>query len=122
MESIIGTMRYLLPLVLCGAFAAEPALAAKIPSFVKKEVSYSNQLRARLAKAGWTPADISKRQPANCPDYDERCATYPEARECSGTGLGFCNMVWTHKDGTRLVITTAGEGEEPSIFGFEIEK
>jgi len=112
-------MRYVAPLALLGILSAEPARAAEIPTFVKEHAAYP-ELRPQLEKAGWVPADISAREDGACPDAIAHCVTYPEARGCSGTGLGFCSMEWTHPDGTKLVITTAGEAEGgPHVFRFE---
>lgn len=112
-------MRYVTPLALLGILSAEPAWAAEIPTFVKEHAAYP-ELRPQLQKAGWVPADIRTREDAACPDSDARCVAYPEARGCSGTGLGFCRLEWTHPDGTKLVIITAGEDEGgPHVFRFE---
>lgn len=85
-----------------------PALAEPIPDFVKPETGYA-PYRELLQQAGWEIHGTAMRQDGGCPDSDQRCIDYPEARECSGTGMGFCNMVWKHEDGTILVIVTAGE-------------
>jgi hypothetical protein len=85
-------------------------VAAKpLPGFVKVNNPY-DPYRPKLQKQGWRPVGKTMREAGSCA-YDERCDTYPEARECSGTGLGFCNMVWKHRDGTIIVITTAGEDD-----------
>lgn len=104
--------------VATAALSAAPAFAADKPSFVKKGGNYQS-IRKKL-KAKWTPAGEAMREQGACPDDDSRC-NYPEARDCSGTGLGFCNMVWEHKqDGSILVITTVGD-ESLSVHRASIE-
>ncbi len=94
-------------MVLAGIAMTCPASAASAPSFVKKGARYQS-IRTNLKAKQWTPAGEALREDGGCPGDDDRCS-YSEARECSGTGLGFCNMVWRHKDGTLLVITAVGE-------------
>lgn len=88
---------------------AAPAVNARpVPHYVKPHTAYDPD-RPRLKHNGWRKIGYALREPGSCPSYDDRCRKYLEARECSGTGLGFCNMVWKHRDGTVIVITTAGE-------------
>ena len=103
-------------LALANALLASPANAATVPAFVKKGADYFS-IRKKLPPR-WAATGKSIRTPGGCPDYDVRCSL-PEARECSGTGSGFCNMVWKHRDGTVLVITTAGD-DTLSVFRFQI--
>jgi hypothetical protein len=91
-----------------------PASAKPIPKFLKANQPYA-PFRAKLLKQGWVPAGKAMRETGSClEEYDTRCVDFPEARECSGTGLGFCNMVWKHRDGSIIVINTAGE-DAPAI-------
>ncbi len=98
-------------IALSGVTLLMPEAAAKpLPGFVKVNAPY-DPYRPKLKSRGWRPAGKTMREEGSCiEEYDERCRIYPEARECSGTGLGFCNMIWKHRDGTVIVITTAGEG------------
>jgi hypothetical protein len=89
-------------------FFALPVSAKSIPAFVKIDVPYP-PIRIRPLQKGWKPAGTAMRAEGGCLESDSRCKDFPEARECSGTGLGFCNMVWKHGDGTIIVINTAGE-------------
>ena len=98
-------------LLLGAMILVDSALAKSIPKFIKKSGTYE-PVRGLLAKAGWKPIGTQLREEGSCDlTIDERCKTFPEARKCSGTGMAFCNMVWKHKDGTIIVITTGGEGE-----------
>jgi hypothetical protein len=107
-------MRYSLivpVLMISAAILASPADAKTIPKSIRKSGAY-DLARGSLLKSGWKPIGTQLREEGSCdPAIDARCKTYPEARECSGTGLAFCNMVWKHKDGTTIVITTGGEGK-----------
>jgi hypothetical protein len=85
-----------------------PALAAKVPSFVKSGRAYG-PVRVKLLAKSWVPAD-NQREEGACWEKDDRCALL-EARSCSGTGLGLCLMAWRHRDGTILTLSTAGETE-----------
>jgi hypothetical protein len=101
-------------------FTASFAVAEPMPDFVKPETDYA-PYRAQLEKAGWTAHGTAMREESSCQgEYDQRCIDFPEARECSGTGMGFCNMVWKHQDGTILVILTAGE-EDPGVVSMSTE-
>ena len=97
------------------AVGAEP-----VPSFIKDGDAYIAS-RDKLKQAKWLPFGSELREEGACPDSDDRCKTYEEARECSGTGMGFCNMVWKHEDGTILVVTTAGE-EDLTIVSASLEQ
>jgi hypothetical protein len=88
----------------------QSAIAKPLPSFVKEGHAYRSY-RAKLKKQGWKPIGTSLRADGGCPKDDPRCSEFPEARECSETGLGYCNMVWRHRDGTTLIILTGGEGD-----------
>jgi hypothetical protein len=103
-----------LAIALTVTFAVSPASAKPIPKFLKANQPYA-PFRAKLLKQGWVPAGKAMRETGSClEEYDTRCVDFPEARECSGTGLGFCNMVWKHRDGSIIVINTAGE-DAPTI-------
>jgi hypothetical protein len=98
-------------LMISAAIFASAADAKTIPKLIKKSGAY-DLARSSLLKSGWKPIGAQLREEGSCdPTIDKRCKTYPEARECSATGLAFCNMVWKHKDGTTIVITTGGEGK-----------
>ena len=111
-----------LPAILFSASLFAPsgaAFAEPVPDFVKAETAYAPN-RAKLENAGWTAHGTVLRQDGGCTDTDQRCIDYPEARECSGTGMGFCNMVWKHDDGTILVIVKAGE-EDLGVVSLSVE-
>ena len=95
--------------VLC-AIPSHVAFAKDKPAFVDTGRAY-RPLRHLLWKSGWHVAGFELRHDGSCPASDKRCTRFTEAIECSGTGLGFCNMAWRHKDGTLLTIVTAGEKE-----------
>jgi hypothetical protein len=100
------------------AVAGSTAFAAPVPKYAKADKPYE-PMRARLQKSGWKPHGLKLRQEGQC--LDSRCEEYTEAKDCSGTGLGYCRMVWRHKDGTILVIVTAGE-EDFITVSAEIER
>ena len=63
--------------------------------------------------------------PGNCTgidrNYDNSCARFPEIENCSGTGVGYCDMDFA-KPGQCLTVTTvggppgnAGKGEETIV-------
>jgi hypothetical protein len=96
----------------CAGFVASTSYGKPVPKFVKKDAPYGEALRNRLKRNGWVHHGTALRQVGTCLDSDERCVVYPEAEACSGTGLGFCSMIWKHRDGTLLVVTTAGENSK----------
>jgi hypothetical protein len=118
--NILAVVPPLVALAFGLALLSAPAFAAAIPAYVKADRPY-DPMRAKLKKGRWKAIGKSRREEGACPDYDSRCVAYPEARECSGTGLGYCNMVWRHKDGTVLVITTAGE-EKLTVTGRKLSR
>jgi hypothetical protein len=103
MKSVIASL-----LVALVALPVPMALAKQKPAFVDTGRAY-RPLRLLLWKTGWHVAGKDMRHDGSCPETDARCKRFSEAVDCSGTGLGFCNMAWRHKDGTLLIITTAGE-------------
>lgn len=105
-----------------GALAAMmvSASAQPIPPFVKAGDAYG-VTRDKLKQEKWLPFGSQVREEGACPDSDDRCKNYAEARECSGTGMGFCNMVWKHEDGTIFVIVTAGE-EDLTVVSSSLEQ
>ena len=96
------------------------AFAEPIPDFIKEGSVYAAS-RDKLKQEKWLPFGVEVREEGACPDSDGRCKNFSEARECSGTGMGFCNMVWKHEDGTILVIVTAGE-EDLTIVSASLEQ
>lgn len=105
-------------LLLSLALATSIASAASLPNYAKADRPY-DPMRAKLKKSGWKAHGVKLRQDGQC--MDSRCDEYTEAEDCSGTGLGYCRMVWRHKDGTILVIVTAGEEDFVTV-NAEIER
>jgi hypothetical protein len=89
--------------LLCLAAVSLPAQAASIVG-----TDYDTY-RLKLLKQGWKPHGLNMREDGSCPDSDDRCS-YSEAVACSGTGLGFCSMVW--RRGSKFyTVVTSGEGQ-----------
>lgn len=68
-----------------------------------------DDFRQKLAYDGWEPQRIDG-GPGSCFDDPTRypCNIYPEAEDCSGSGLAYCTMKWT-RDGQTITILTGGE-------------
>lgn len=63
--------------------------------------------RKSLINEGWKPAPTT--QGDTCFNYGVgACGIYPEAKDCSGTGVAACVMVWK-RGSERKTIWTAGE-------------
>ena len=62
--------------------------------------------RKAILSYGWTPlqGDCSGGGTDN-----DTCATYPEIGNCSGTGVGFCDMTFVRRDRCLIVVTVGGE-------------
>ncbi len=61
--------------------------------------------RKAIVRLGWTPVD------GGCSGGGTRprlCATYPEINNCSGTGAGFCNMLFERGQRCLFVVTVGG--------------
>ena len=66
-----------------------------------------DSLRSDLISNGWEPVQPLQRD--TCFDYKiGNCGKYPEAKDCSGTGIAACVMVWK-RNGLEKTIYTAGE-------------
>jgi hypothetical protein len=95
------------------ASAKEAALNAGQVNGVKVGMKYK-QARERLFVFGYsgvTPPKVSGR----CSSREEICKAYPEAEDCSGTGLAPCRFVFKYPRGRTVVIITSGEELEDLI-------
>ena len=99
---------------LCVVLSTVAATAQTVPG-LRVNMPYS-QARDLLLRETWSPDRIpAKERETACPDLYERCVSYPEASECSGTGRGLCIFRW-RKAGQRIEIMTQGEdGFEGSV-------
>lgn len=90
-----------LALVMALASMPQPAASAKPARLENMEY-----LKARkvILSYGWAPV----RGDCSGPDVDDHiCATYPEIGNCTGVGIGYCDM--TFKRGTQcLSLVTIG--------------
>ena len=75
-----------------------------------------SKARRTIVGYGWTPT------PGECVQgtSEQACKSFPEIGNCSGTGLGFCDMNFTRRDRCLSVVTTGGPPDgaldgEPSI-------
>jgi hypothetical protein len=108
-------MRLFLSLMMLASLVL-PAQAKPIPKLVTKAAATGQAydgIRVKLKAQGWKTYGTSIREDGGCLEDDARCTAYPEAEACSGAGLGYCNMVWRHRDGTLITIVTGGE--EPMV-------
>jgi hypothetical protein len=80
------------------ARAAPPA--AKPPKL--EQMAYPSARKVILGY-GWRPVS------GPCQLRPETCAQFPEIEACSGTGLGYCAMVFVRKDKCLFIRTTGGE-------------
>ncbi len=66
---------------------------------------------------GWTPMS------GHCEQLSEKtCAAFPEIASCSGTGLGYCGMVFIKQDKCLYVLTTGGEPGSAGDGSTQVEK
>jgi len=93
-------------LFLTAVMALIPAagFAADYSSAVAKPYG---EFRDYLFLDGWQPGPLSDADDCSTVK-DGRCALYPEAANCLGTGNAMCKMIWS-RDGKTLVVYTAGE-------------
>lgn len=80
------------------------------PAMVQVGVEYSTA-RSAVIDAGFFPDDSndeSECDGANVRSWNEYyCMRFPEIESCSGTGAGYCKMVFRNALGEQLVVTTA---------------
>lgn len=79
------------------------------------------EARAMLISNGWEPTV----DPTIDTTYDAALRNmhemgYVEAEACSGTGLGFCSMAFSGKDGVFLSITLTTSSEVPSVWEWSV--
>ena len=80
----------------------QSALAAKRPT--KLEGMVYVKARPIILGYGWRPL------PGDCGGADQlTCARYPEIGNCSGTGVGFCDMTFTRRSRCLVIVTVGGE-------------
>lgn len=98
------------------ADALDDAVAALV-----QDAPYA-EAREKLLAAGWQPMAFDMTTLAGrCSFREEICTTYPEAEDCSGTGMGFC-LFRFEADGRKLSVTTAGEEiTDLVVYGWETE-
>lgn len=65
------------------------------------------ELRDLLFLDGWLPAPLTDDDDCKG-SFRSRCAIYPEARDCAGSGSAPCKMLWI-REGETLPVYTAGE-------------
>jgi hypothetical protein len=99
------------PALVAFALLVVPAVAAeRLPTFPKR-TDYGSA-RASLMALGWEPAPSPTQSCA--PGFEERCAAYPEAETCRGTGIAACDMLW-RKSGRLIEVQTFGEDDPPKV-------
>jgi hypothetical protein len=86
------------------------------PSPAKLEGMDYNEARRAILAMGWVPLT----GPCEGIMDDETCGRFTEIRNCSGTGLGFCDMHFERRNRCLTIITVGGypDGEvngEPSV-------
>ena len=96
-----------LTLVAAVLLLPQPVVAAKKPVRLE-DVEY---LKARqiILSYGWVPV------PGNCggPDVDDHvCSTYPEVGNCTGVGIGFCDMTFRKANRCLRLVTIAGAPQD----------
>lgn len=76
--------------------------------------------RETLAAAGWTPVPYAPEGEADDDPVREALAKagFPEVEACAGSGLGFCNLIYTDTAGHQLNVSTM-DGEPPSVIGYD---
>lgn len=75
-----------------------------------------NEARAMILAMGWMPIG------GPCQGFmpDDVCRRFPEIGNCSGTGLGFCDMHFKRRDRCLMIVSIGGypdgtEDGEPSV-------
>jgi hypothetical protein len=94
------------------AFVSNVADAAPLAGL---EGQQYDAVRNRLIRAGYRIVRF-QRGPLfePCPDYPSECERYPEAINCSGTGLAFCQFAFFDPAHRRYVVVTT-HGEERRV-------
>ena len=110
---------------------SDSSLANSLPINIKADMPYP-EARSLLVQDGWKPAVMYRKadgSPSCWTDtlgeawrdsYQESCQ-YPEIDNCSGTGLGFCAMMYFDgKDQCLRVITANGHPPQANIYSWEV--
>ena len=99
-----GIMRLLLlPLLILGVSASSTGATASSVRPARLEGMEYGEARQFVVSLGWVPVA------SNCDGIDaETCSRFPEIGNCSGTGMGYCDMHFARKDRCLDVVTTGG--------------
>lgn len=93
--------------------AALPNVARAAPDLVSKPYDVA---RALLLRSGFKPVPLKHNEDLHSDEVDYFCADgfcerYPEALNCTGTGLNPCMFVYASTDkGRYFIVVTRGEG------------
>lgn len=85
--------------------APEEPAGAKVTEPAKLEGMAYNRARDIILKFGWKPL------PGGCGGgalNDEACRRFPEIGNCSGTGVGFCDMTFVRQSRCLTLVTFGG--------------
>jgi hypothetical protein len=98
---------------IAAAFAASLSLAQAqaqpLPQLAHRHRPYP-VVRAQLLRSGYRLVRFRRGGDSFGCVGDGRCAQYPEAISCSGTGVAFCQFAFFRlRDRKYIVVTTAGE-------------
>ena len=90
----------------------------KVPNIYGKPV---DKARQALGSADWVPfknpRDLASDEAQYSQELDFSRRGIIEVDSCSGTGANFC-LFYYRKDDMELSVTTAGEGDFPSVVGY----
>ena len=96
------------------------APVADVMASLEQGMPYADA-RALIVRNGWEPIV----DPTVDTTYDASLRSmhemgYVEAGACSGTGLGFCSMAFSGKDGVILGITLTTSSEVPNVWNWSV--
>lgn len=101
------------------AFATADAMDDDVT--LTKDAPYETA-RLSLFIRGWRAApEGSNTADQRCFGRPEICAAYPETNQCSGTGVGACQFLFSNEDRKVLAVTTEGESLDGlSVSGWKL--
>ncbi|NJL20546.1 MAG: hypothetical protein HC895_06625 [Leptolyngbyaceae cyanobacterium SM1_3_5] len=98
-------------------------MAQSVPT-LQQEMPYA-QARQILLDEGWQAIDIPALQRdyelSGLEDYIANELGYGEMASCAGTGLGLCRFEFAAADGRKLIVVTANNEQEPTLYRWWIE-
>jgi len=100
---------------------AVPQEGFAIPA-LRQKMSYAKARELLLAK-GWQANFINPMYRGYVSPFAQRMIDkgYGEVEDCSGTGLGLCRFSFSGPNDEYLVVITAGNDREPTLFSWSLD-